>query len=277
YSAHHERGGASRRPRPRAFPREEPRHAHHDRRRHHRGGHHLSRPDGPVGGHLRGRTAQRREWRRRSRRHRCTPHGHPRAFRGHAHPDGHLALARVPGGRLRRPAVPPRFRPRSGAPEARHGLAASAHGGDAGHRASLHRQPAHLGRPRQPLLDAPADRGARRASQSDEALIASPLSASGLVVEAAHLRKTYGPTPALEDISLSLEPGQGLTLLGPNGTGKTTLLRILATLLRPTSGSLRIVGLDALKEPSAVRGAIDMVGHGTWIYEDLTAIENLRL
>src|SRR5262249_28922838 len=115
-----------------------------------------------------------------------------------------------------------------------------------------------------------------RASESDEALIAPPLSASGLVVEAAHLRKTYGPTPALEDVSLSLEAGQGLTLLGPNGTGKTTPLRILATLLRPTSGSLRIVGLDALKEPPVVRGAIDMVGHGTWIYEDLTAIENLR-
>ena len=96
------------------------------------------------------------------------------------------------------------------------------------------------------------------------------------MVEAAHLRKTYGPTPALEDVSLSLEARQGLTLLGPNGTGKTTLLRILATLLRPTSGSLRIVGRDALKEPPAVRGAIDMVGHGTWIYEDLTAIENLR-
>jgi heme ABC exporter ATP-binding subunit CcmA len=104
----------------------------------------------------------------------------------------------------------------------------------------------------------------------------TPPPASDLVVEAAHLRKTYGPTPALEDVSLSLVGGAGLTLLGSNGTGKTTLLRILGTLLRPTSGSLRIAGRDALKEPSAVRGAIDMVGHGTWIYEDLTAIENLR-
>jgi len=103
-----------------------------------------------------------------------------------------------------------------------------------------------------------------------------PLPASDLVVEATHLRKRYGLTSALEEVSLSLEAGCGLTLLGPNGTGKSTLLRILATLLRPTSGALRITGLDALKEPAAVRGAIDMVGHGTWIYEDLTAIENLR-
>jgi heme exporter protein A len=103
-----------------------------------------------------------------------------------------------------------------------------------------------------------------------------PLPAFDLMVQAEHLRKTYGPTTVLDDVSLELAAGQGLTLLGPNGAGKTTLLRILATLLRPTSGSLRIAGTDAMKEPDAVRGAIDMVGHGSWIYEDLTAIENLR-
>jgi len=96
------------------------------------------------------------------------------------------------------------------------------------------------------------------------------------MVRAEHLRKTYGPAPVLDDVSVELGAGQGLTLLGPNGTGKTTLLRILATLLRPTSGSLRIAGTDAVKEPDAVRGDIDMVGHGSWLYEDLSAIENLR-
>ena len=106
--------------------------------------------------------------------------------------------------------------------------------------------------------------------------LTEPHPASDLMIEAEHLRKTYGPTAVLDDVSLELGTGRGLTLLGANGTGKTTLLRILATLLRPTSGSLRIVGTDALKEPDTVRGAIDMVGHGSWVYEDLTALENLR-
>jgi heme ABC exporter ATP-binding subunit CcmA len=99
---------------------------------------------------------------------------------------------------------------------------------------------------------------------------------TGLMIQAERVRKTYGGTVVLDDVSLELGAGEGLTLLGPNGTGKTTLLRIIATLLRPTSGRLRVAGADAVKEPEAVRGAIDMVGHGSWVYEDLSALENLR-
>jgi heme ABC exporter ATP-binding subunit CcmA len=104
----------------------------------------------------------------------------------------------------------------------------------------------------------------------------TPLPAAGLMIQAERLRKTYGRTVVLDDVSLELGAGEGLTLLGPNGAGKTTLLRIVATLLRPTSGKLRVAGADAVKEPEAVRGAIDMVGHGSWVYEDLSALENLR-
>jgi heme ABC exporter ATP-binding subunit CcmA len=96
------------------------------------------------------------------------------------------------------------------------------------------------------------------------------------MISATHLRKSYGPNIALDDVSLELGGGQILVLLGPNGAGKTTLLRILATLIRPTAGALRVAGVDALGDPDAARAVIGMVGHGTWVYEDLTALENLR-
>ena len=96
------------------------------------------------------------------------------------------------------------------------------------------------------------------------------------MIAASGLRKCYGPTAVLEDIALELAGGQCLALLGPNGSGKTTLLRILATLLRPTSGQLTIGGVDALRDPERARALIGMVGHGSYVYEDLTALENVR-
>ena len=96
------------------------------------------------------------------------------------------------------------------------------------------------------------------------------------MIAASNLRKSYGRNVVLGDISLQLGPGQCLALLGPNGSGKTTLLRVLATLLRPTSGTLLIGGIDALRDPGAVRALIGMVGHGSYLYPDLTALENLR-
>ena len=66
---------------------------------------------------------------------------------------------------------------------------------------------------------------------------------------AAHdLRKVYGGNVVIDGVSLTVGTGQCLALLGPNGAGKTTLLRILATLLRPTAGTLRIDQVDALRE-----------------------------
>ncbi len=96
------------------------------------------------------------------------------------------------------------------------------------------------------------------------------------MIAATGLRKSYGRNVVLGDVSLQLGAGQCLALLGPNGSGKTTLLRILATLLRPTAGTLSIGGVDALRDPGAVRTLIGMVGHGSYVYPDLTALENLR-
>src|SRR5262249_40814658 len=96
------------------------------------------------------------------------------------------------------------------------------------------------------------------------------------MIQAGHLHKVYGRAIVLEDVSLELAAGHCLALLGPNGAGKTTLLRILATLLRPTSGTLTIDGADALRGPERAREAIGMIGHRSYVYEDLTALEILR-
>jgi heme ABC exporter ATP-binding subunit CcmA len=85
------------------------------------------------------------------------------------------------------------------------------------------------------------------------------------MIAARELRKTYGSNSVIDGVSFELGSGQCLVLLGPNGAGKTTLLRLLATLLRPTAGSLHIGGVDALREPDRAH-----------VYEDLTARENLR-
>jgi len=96
------------------------------------------------------------------------------------------------------------------------------------------------------------------------------------MISLSRVRKCYGPATIIEDISLELAGGQCLALLGPNGAGKTTLLRIVATLLRPTSGRLSIGEIDALREPERARALIGVVGHGSYVYADLTALENLR-
>ena len=96
------------------------------------------------------------------------------------------------------------------------------------------------------------------------------------MISAGGLRKFYGATVVLEDVSLEVPAGQCLALLGPNGAGKTTLLRVLGTLARPSAGRLHIDGTDALRDPDAVRARIGVVAHGSYVYEDLTALENLR-
>jgi heme ABC exporter ATP-binding subunit CcmA len=96
------------------------------------------------------------------------------------------------------------------------------------------------------------------------------------LVHVAGLRKAFGATLVLDDVSLSVRAGEALALLGANGAGKTTLLRILATLARPTRGTAVIAGFDCVREPERVRERVGLVAHGTLIYEDLTAEENLR-
>ncbi|MBV8812503.1 MAG: ABC transporter ATP-binding protein, partial [Acidobacteriaceae bacterium] len=98
-----------------------------------------------------------------------------------------------------------------------------------------------------------------------------------IVVEAQQLRKTYGPRLALDCVSLEVRAGEVVGLLGPNGAGKTTTLSILATLISPDSGILRILGFDAGKQQSAIRKYLGLVPQSLALYPSLSAVQNLRL
>lgn len=98
----------------------------------------------------------------------------------------------------------------------------------------------------------------------------------GRVVEADGVAKAFGRVPVVFPVSFALDPGQGLALLGPNGSGKTTLLRMMASLLRPTAGRLRICGISVTENRREARSHVGVVGHDTYLYEDLTGYENLR-
>jgi heme exporter protein A len=91
------------------------------------------------------------------------------------------------------------------------------------------------------------------------------------------LARRYGEREALSGVSLALAAGQTLAVFGPNGAGKSTLLRVLATLLRPHAGSVRVLGSELPSEAWAVRGRIGLLGHEPLLYRDLSARENLRL
>ena len=95
------------------------------------------------------------------------------------------------------------------------------------------------------------------------------------MIEVAGLTKVYGTHVALRGVSLTVPAGAVLTVVGHNGSGKTTLLRLLATLARPTAGGGRIGGHSLVDERERVRHLIGLVGHGSQLYDDLTAVENL--
>ena len=90
------------------------------------------------------------------------------------------------------------------------------------------------------------------------------------------LQKSFGDEPVLWDLDLEVQWGEFLVLLGANGTGKTTLLRLLSTQSRPEAGQILIAGYDQRRQPRAIRRHIGVVGHLSYLYEDLTCRENLE-
>ena len=96
-------------------------------------------------------------------------------------------------------------------------------------------------------------------------------------IDASDLTKSYGEVRALAGVTLAIEPGALFALLGPNGAGKSTTVRILTTLAVPDSGSVRVAGIDALREPARVRRAIGVVGQKHGSDPQATGRENLEL
>ncbi len=96
------------------------------------------------------------------------------------------------------------------------------------------------------------------------------------MIEVRGLVKSFGSKVALDGLDLDVAEGEFLTLVGPNGAGKTTLIRILATLTKPTEGSVRVAGYDLAGQGSDVRRRIGLASHQTLLYGDLSAEENLR-
>jgi len=91
------------------------------------------------------------------------------------------------------------------------------------------------------------------------------------------ITKHYGKVQALRGLDLEVEPGIVFGLLGPKGAGKTTLVKILAMLQRPTAGVARVAGFDVVRQADDVRRAIGLAGQYTAIDDQLTGIENLEM
>jgi ABC-2 type transport system ATP-binding protein len=94
-------------------------------------------------------------------------------------------------------------------------------------------------------------------------------------IEVRDLRKSYRKEEVLKSVHLRVERGTVYAVLGPNGAGKTTLVRILSTLLRADSGTVKVLGLDVTSEAAAVRSRISLTGQFASVDEDLTGFENL--
>lgn len=98
----------------------------------------------------------------------------------------------------------------------------------------------------------------------------------GVAVETRRLSKRFGRFKAVDDVSLAVREGEVFGLLGSNGAGKSTVIRMLCGLLRPTAGQALVLGLDVAREPEAVRRRIGYMTQRFSLYDDLTVRQNLR-
>ena len=94
-------------------------------------------------------------------------------------------------------------------------------------------------------------------------------------LRATSLSRAYGERWALRDVDVELAAGSTLAVIGPNGAGKSTLLRVLSSLLRPSAGTVAVLGCELPGQAWRLRGRIGYLGHSALLYRDLTAAENL--
>jgi ABC-2 type transport system ATP-binding protein len=99
--------------------------------------------------------------------------------------------------------------------------------------------------------------------------------AHGAAIQTHLLRKVFGHIVAVEGLDLTVARGEIVGLLGPNGSGKTTTIRMLTGLMAPTSGRAEVAGIDVVRAPEAVRQRIGYMSQRFGLYEDLTVRENL--
>ena len=95
-------------------------------------------------------------------------------------------------------------------------------------------------------------------------------------IETRGLTRSFGALRALDRVDLNVAPGESVALFGPNGAGKTTLIRILTLCLKPTAGTLRLEGLDPRGDDRPIRERIGLISHHSFLYDDLTARQNLE-
>ena len=103
-----------------------------------------------------------------------------------------------------------------------------------------------------------------------------PMNESVYEIKAKGIRKEFGNFEALRGIDLDIKKGEFFTLFGPNGAGKTTFIKLLATLIKPSSGTLVVSGIDAKKEAHGIRKITGVISHDPYLYENLSAFENIR-